>query len=90
MDSSSFTGWVGLGLAGSAGGMIGADIIIGMMSGGSCEVHDYWSDAYASPQLDTDLGETDDVKNPSCSRSDGFTEISFSRPLQASGEKDHR
>lgn len=79
-----------MGVAGPAGGMIGADIIIGSMDGDTCHVHDYWSDTYAVPQADADLGETNDVQDASCTRSDGVTEFTFSRPVQASGEKDHR
>lgn len=84
------SGWIGLGFAGAAGGMLGADIIISSMDpGGECVVEDYWSDSFVVPTKDTEKGGTNDVSDITCSRTDGATEFSFSRPISTSDANDH-
>eukprot|EP00898_Chlorokybus_atmophyticus_P007760 jgi/Chlat1/7986/Chrsp7S07774 len=77
------TGWVGFGLAGPSGGMVGADITIGYISAsdGSVVVNDYWADNYATPVLDTVRGGQNSVMALSGSTADGYTTISFARKL---------
>lgn len=83
-------GWIGLGIAGAAGGMVGADIIISSMGpGGECVVEDYWSDSFVAPTKDTDKGGANDISDVTCSRADGSTEFSFSRPVSTSDSNDH-
>ncbi|GMH33879.1 hypothetical protein BSKO_01713 [Bryopsis sp. KO-2023] len=82
-------GWMGLGLSGEAGGMIGADIIIATMTpDGDCDVQDYWSESFAAPAKDKDNGGNDDITDVTCTRDGGVTEFKFSRPVATSDETD--
>ena len=83
-------GWVGLGIAGSAGGMTGADIVVAQTNAaGECEVADYWSESFAEPTKDVDLGGTDDLEDISCSKENGKTHVSFSKPITSADANDN-
>lgn len=82
-------GWIGLGLSGPAGGMIGADIMVSSMGpNGECLVGDYWSDSFVEPVQDIDKGGVNDIVDITCSRIDGVTEFSFSRPVEPTDSND--
>lgn len=83
-------GWVGLGIAGEAGGMTGADIVIASASpSGDCEVDDYWSTSFVQPEKDVDLGGSRDLEDISCTKDAGSTEVHFSKPITAQDSQDN-
>ena len=42
-------------------------------------MQDYWSDTFAKPRLDIELGGTNDLKDTSCIIQDGFLNATFTR-----------
>ena len=84
-------GWLGMGLASPAGGMTDADIVVAFMdAAGNCDVGDYWSTSFVQPTKDTDLGGSDDIQDVSCTRNNGVTEITFSKPISSDDPNDNR
>ena len=84
-------GWLGMGLASPAGGMTDADIVVAHMdASGDCHVGDYWSTSFVQPTKDTDLGGSDDIQDVSCTRDNGVTEITFSKPVSSDDPNDNR
>lgn len=91
--STNASGWIGFGLSPSSfigfHGMNHADIVAASWPayqrepGRGCTVTDYYNDNdfEVKPKLDVELGGTDDVRNASCSRVDGWTSARWSRRL---------
>eukprot|EP00210_Caulerpa_lentillifera_P000497 g480.t1 len=79
-------GWLGLGIAGEAGGMTGADIVI---ASGDCLVDDYWSTSFVQPEKDVDLGGSRDLEDVTCTRDSGLTEVTFSKPINPQDSHDN-
>ncbi|GMH46195.1 hypothetical protein BSKO_14163 [Bryopsis sp. KO-2023] len=83
------TGFAGIGIPGQDRNMHAADIMIAAADGnGGCTVGDYWSETFAKPSLDEDMGGTDDLAEKSCSIEDGYIKASFERPLTTEDDND--
>lgn len=78
------TGYVGIGFG---GGMAGADmVIVWVDDAGVAHAGDYYSSEHKRPQLDTDLGGTNDVAVVGGSRVGNYTCVTFKR-LLSTGDK---
>merc|ERR1712137_337518 len=79
----SGTGWVAIGLASSAGNMVGADAMIGAVVNGQAVIQDYKINQrnVGCPGVcpDTEQGGTNDIMNASGYEQDGKTYLSWRR-----------
>ncbi|KNC55022.1 uncharacterized protein AMSG_12372 [Thecamonas trahens ATCC 50062] len=83
------TGWIGLGINPSDGGMTQADMYVGTVtSGGQVRVEDRWSSGYTMPVLDETLGGGSDVLGAAGKEENGVTIIKFVRALEATSAGD--
>lgn len=80
--SAPTTGWVAVGF-GPSSAMKDANIIIGYVQDGEVNVRDDWGDGHISHRADTDLEGISNVTAISGAEENGFTELTFSIPLDS-------
>lgn len=69
--------------------MHSADLIIAVSDGdGGCQLGDYWSETFAKPKLDTELGGNDDLRDKSCILEDGYLNATFTRAFAQGDDYD--
>jgi hypothetical protein len=85
--SAETTGWVALGIDPERS-MLGADFIIGYVSGGEVSVADHYGNSRYSHQDDSAGGGSTNIADISGSESGGTTTISFSIPLAPDDPRD--
>jgi hypothetical protein len=82
-------GWVGFGIAGTGGGMLGSDVFTAYPTGtNTCELQDRMATEKALPPLDTAKGGFSDWTVQSCSKVGSVFTVSASRPLMTFDEHD--
>ncbi|CAD7699986.1 unnamed protein product, partial [Ostreobium quekettii] len=81
-------GFMGIGIPGTDKNMHLADIIVAVADGATCEVNDYWSETFARPTPDEDIGGQDSLTAKSCEVADGHMSATFTRSLVVPDEFD--
>eukprot|EP00803_Ostreobium_quekettii_P004321 evm.model.scf_501.2 EVM.evm.TU.scf_501.2 scf_501:9997-17031(+) len=81
-------GFMGIGVPGADKNMHQADIILAVADGGSCEVGDYWSETFAQPSLDGDVGGEDSLTATACEIAGGHMKATFTRSLLGTDDSD--
>ena len=81
------TSWVGIGFNPSDG-MKDANFILGYVKGGKVTVTDHYGKTTRQHDEDGKLGGQDNITNAAGKEAGGFTEISFTIPLNSGDDKD--
>lgn len=69
--------------------MHSADVIVAANDGqGGCRVDDYWSETFAKPAKDVDIGGVDNLRNKTCSIENGYIKAGFVRSFIQEDEYD--
>ena len=81
------TSWVGIGFNPTKG-MKDANFILGYVKNGQVKITDHYGTTERQHQTDSKSGGQNNISNPTGSEAGGFTEISFTIPLDSGDAKD--